>query len=286
MTQPVAIITGASAGIGKSAARMLVAKGWRVIGTGRDPARSAAAIAEIEGAAKGGGSFTMLRADFDSMTEVKRLAAEVKAITSRVDVLVNNAGGVRDRIIRTAEGTEATFAANHLAPFVLTRELLPILKATATSQPAGTVRVIAVGSSAHRRPEGLDWDDLQSFGTDHNMAYCRAKLANNLFTRELARRVSADGIVAQAMHPGVVASNFASHGDDFMQKHMADAPTVPSDLPAETIVWLATDPEGGRDPGRYFHLKAEEVPADCALDDAAAARLWEESEKLLAEIGV
>ncbi|MEJ6010047.1 SDR family NAD(P)-dependent oxidoreductase [Novosphingobium aquae] len=286
MTRPVAVITGASAGIGKSAARMLVAKGWQVIGTGRDPSRSAAAIAEIEAAAQVGGSFTMLRGDFDSMADVKRVADEVKALTPRLDVLVNNAGGVRNRTIETADGTEATFAANHVAPFLLTRELLPLLKATAASQPAGSVRVIAVGSSAHRRPEGLDWDDLQSFGSDYNMAYCRAKLANNLFTRELARRVAGDGIVAQAMHPGVVASNFARHGDANMQKHMAAAPTVSPDEPAETIVWLATDPEGGREPGRYFYQKAEEAPSPAALDDAAAARLWRESEAILARIGV
>lgn len=286
MTQQVALVSGASAGIGKATARMLAARGWRVIGTGRDPDRSAAAIAEIDAAARNGGSFTMLRADFDSMADVKRLAGEVIALTPRLDVLINNAGGVRDRIIRTAEGNEATFAANHLAPFLLTRELLPLLKATAASQPAGSVRVIAVGSSAHRRPEGLDWTDLQSFNSDYNMAYCRAKLANNLFTRELARRVAADGIVAQAMHPGVVASNFASHGDDMMQKHMAAAPTVSPDEPAETLIWLATDPEGGRDAGRYFYQKAEEQPAPQALDDEAAARLWQESEAILARIGL
>lgn len=284
MTRPVAVITGASAGIGKSAARMLVAKGWQVIGTGRDPSRSASAIAEIDAAGQDGGSFTMLRGDFDSMADVKRVADEVKALTHRLGVLVNNAGGVRDRIIETADGTEATFAANHLAPFLLTRELLPLLKATAAIARTGSVRIIAVGSSAHRRPDGLDWDDLQSFDSDYNMAYCRAKLANNLFTRELARRVAGYGIVAQAMHPGVVASNFASHGDENMQKHMAAAPTVTPDEPAETIVWLATDPEGGREPGRYFYQKAEELPAPAALDDAAAARLWQESEALLAKL--
>jgi NAD(P)-dependent dehydrogenase (short-subunit alcohol dehydrogenase family) len=286
MTRPVVLITGASAGIGKSAARMFAGLGWQVIGTGRDPGRSAAAIAEIKAAAQDGGSFTMLRGDFDSMADVKRVADEVKALTPRLDVLVNNAGGVRDRIVETADGTEATFAANHLAPFLLTRELLPLLKASAEQAPAGSVRVIAVGSSAHRRPDGLDWDDLQSFGSDYNMAYCRAKLANNLFTRELARRVAGDGIVAQTMHPGVVASNFASHGDANMQKHMAAAPTVSPDEPAETIVWLATHPEGGREPGRYFYQKAEEVPAPAALDDDAASRLWQESEALLAPIGV
>ncbi|MEO7384004.1 MAG: SDR family NAD(P)-dependent oxidoreductase [Novosphingobium sp.] len=283
---PVAVITGASAGIGKSAARMLVAKGWQVIGTGRDPERSSAAIAEIEAAAQGGGSFTMLRGDFDSMAEVTRLASEITALTPRIDVLVNNAGGVRDRIIITPEGTEATFAANHLAPFLLTRSLLPLLKTTAASQPADTVRVIAVSSSAHRHGQGFNFDDVQSINAGNAVAaYCQAKLANILFTRELARQVAADGITAQAMHPGVVDSNFASHGDQTMKDHMAAAPAVSPDEPAQTIVWLATDPEGGRAPGRYFYRKAEETPADAALDDTAAARLWQESEALLAKLG-
>ncbi len=283
---PVAVITGASAGIGKSAARMLVGMGWQVIGTGRDPSRSAAAIAEIEGAAQNGGSFVMLRGDFDVMADVKRVAQEIRALTSRLDVLVNNAGGVRDQIITTAEGTEATFAANHLAPFLLTRELLSLLQKTAASQPARTVRVIAVASSAHRHSQGYNFADLQSFASGHAVAaYCQAKLANILFTRELAKQVSADGIIAQSMHPGVVNSNFASHGDKAMQDHMAAAALVSPDEPAETIVWLATDAEGGRQPGRYFYQKAEEVPNDAAQDDVAAARLWDESEKLLTELG-
>ena len=278
--RPVAIVTGASAGIGKSTARLLVAQGWQVIGTGRDPQRSSAATAEIEGTARDGGSFTMLRGDFNLMADVVRLAAEIRALTPRIDVLVNNAGGVRDRLITTEEGTEATFAANHLAPFLLTRELLPLLRASAPS------RVIAVSSSAHRHSQGYNFGDLQSFATGHAVAaYCQAKLANILFTRELARREAGNGVVAQAMHPGVVDSNFASHGDQTMQDHMAAAPTVSPDEPAETIVWLATEAEGGRDGGRYFHRKAEEEPSDAAKDDAAAARLWTESEALLASLG-
>ncbi len=283
----VAVVTGASAGIGKATARILVGQGWQVIGTGRNPARSAEAIAEIQAAAEGGGSFTMLRGDFDSMADVKRVAQDICALTARLDVLINNAGGVRDRIIKTAEGTEATFAANHLAPFLLTRELLPRLREAAASQTAGSARVIAVSSTAHRYSQGFDFDDLQGFKKGNaGGAYCQAKLANILFTRELARRVVADGIVAHAMHPGIVASNFASHGDETMQAHFAKSPdTVAPDEPAETIVWLATDPEGGMQAGRYFHLKAEEVPGEAALDDAAASRLWDESEKVLAGLG-
>lgn len=282
----VAVVTGASAGIGRATARKLVEFGWQVIGVGRDPERSAAAEAEISEAARDGGRFVMLRGDFVLMSEVSRVAAEIRAETTRVDVVINNAGGVRDRQIVTAEGTEATFAANHLASFLLTRELMPLLRKGAAASPGGTARVIAVSSTAHRMSGGLDWNDLQSLGDVRAVvAYGQAKLANILFTRELARRAQSDGIVAQVMHPGVVASNFASHGDEAMQAHMAAADTVSPDEPAETLVWLATDPEGGREGGRYFYRKAVEEPSEAAQDDAAAARLWTESEKLLAKLG-
>ena len=284
--RPVVVVTGASAGVGKATARKLVELGWQTIGVGRDPTRSATAEAEITEAACLGGSFTMLRGDFTLMAEVTRIADEIKSLTPRLDVLINNAGGVRDRQIVTAEGTEATFAANHLACFLLTRELMPLLISTAAEQAPGTTRVIAVSSTAHRSTDGLDWDDLQSLGNVRpTPAYCRAKLANILFTRELARRAGPEGVVAQAMHPGVVASNFASHGDEAMQAYMAAADRVPPDEPAETLVWLATDPEGGRNAGRYFYRKAEESPSEAAQDRTAALRLWTETEELLVKLG-
>jgi NAD(P)-dependent dehydrogenase (short-subunit alcohol dehydrogenase family) len=281
----VALVTGASSGIGKSTAIKLAALGWQVIGAGRDPRRSAAAEAEIA-AAPGGESFTMVRADFTVMAQVKRAAEEVASRTGRLDVLINNAGGVRDRQYVTAEGTEATFAANHLAPFLLTRELMPLLTASAASRPPGTTRVIAVSSTAHRMIDALDFTDLQSLdGFRPAVAYGRAKLANILFTRELARRAGPDGIIAQAMHPGVVASNFAAHGDEAMRAYMAAADTVPPDEPAQTLAWLATEPEGGRHGGRYFYRKAEETPSAAAQDEAAARKLWAETETLLAKLG-
>ncbi len=220
------------------------------------------------------------------MADVKRVAAEIMALTPRLDVLLNNAGGVRDALYKTSEGLEATMAANHFAPFVLTRELLPLLKATAAKSAPGAVRVIATSSSGHEYCQGMHWDDLNMFDTfSTGGVYCQAKLANILFTRELNRRVGPDGIIAQSMHPGRVASNFGSHGDETMRAYMETNADTQPDEPARTLVWLATDPEGGHDGARYFHALAEVEAAPQARDDAAAARLWTETEAILSRIG-
>lgn len=286
--RPVVVVTGASAGIGLATARQLVTLGWQVIGVGRNAERSAAATAEIVAAVREQGSFTMLRGDFSLMVEVSRIADEIAELTPRVDVLINNAGGVRDRQIVSAEGLEATFAANHLAPFLLTRKLTPLLEVATSRSTPGSVRVIAVSSTGHRMSAGLNWDDLQSLNDfQPSLAYCQAKLANLLFTRELAKRAGPSGVIAQAMHPGVAATNFAMHGDAGMQAYyLATTEMASPDEPAETLVWLASAPEVGHDPGRYFYRKAEEAPAETAHDDTAAARLWVESEKLLAGLGL
>ena len=282
----VAVVTGASSGIGKVTAVELVRQGWQVIGVGRNPQRCAQAETEIRAAASGHGQITFIRGDFDRMSEVLRVAEQIQSMTPRLDLLINNAGGVRDRIAVTADGIEATFAANHLAPFLLTRQLLPLLRATARTRP-GAVRVIAVSSSGHRVCNGFDWSDPQKLNSADASPvdlYCQAKLANLLFTRELARRVAADGIVAQAMHPGVVDTNFGSHGDESMQAYMKEHATQGPEAAAKTLVWMATAAEAGSKGGRYFHDMQEEEPAPQALDDIAASRLWEESERLLAAL--
>ncbi|MET1756234.1 SDR family NAD(P)-dependent oxidoreductase [Novosphingobium sp. RD2P27] len=282
----VVVITGASSGIGLASAQAFARDGWRVIGTGRDPIRSAEAEAAIRAAAPPEAQIHFLRGDFCEMAEVKRMAGEIAALTDRVDALVNNAGGVRDAIYTTGEGLEATFAANHLAPFLLTRELLPLLERAARDSEPGAVRIIAVSSLAHEYCPGMNWDDLMFRNGPAGAAYCQAKLANVLFTRELNRRFADQGIVAQAMHPGMVHSNFASHGDKAMQDHFAaNKGLQPADA-ARTILWLATSQEGGKEGGRYFHDLAEAPLAPQGRDDDAAARLWTESETLLSTLGV
>ena len=278
----VAIVTGASSGIGKSAAKALVAQGWRVIGVGRNPERCQSAEAEIGGLPDA--EFTMLRADLSSLSETARIAQEIARIAPRIDALLNNAGGVLPKQIVTQEGFEATFAANHLSPFYLTRQLLPILLSTASPSSEAKARVINVSSAAHEYCPNMNWNDLnltKNFSTGG--AYCQAKLASLLFTRELAHRFGNQGIVAHAMHPGVVDSNFWSHGDEGFKARIASIrdTALSPDQAADTLIWLASaaEPEGVN--GRYYENRVEIPPSVAAQDDDAAKRLWDVCEALV-----
>lgn len=285
--QRVAIVTGASSGIGLETAKALVGIGWHVIGQGRDPQRSARAEAEIRAAGANGGKLDFLRANLSLMSETKRMADEIKALTGRVELLINNAGGVRDKRYVTSEGTEETFSANHLAPFLLTRELMPLLEAAAAHSPPGSVRVLAVSSLAYLQPQSMNWDDLQNLSGEFLAAgaYCQAKLANQLFNVELNRRIAGMGMMSQALVPGPVSTNFANHGDETMQTYMKTAKALSPAEVARTLVWMATAPETGVDGGRMFYEMAEVPVQPHGKDAAAAARLWTETEKLLAGLG-
>jgi NAD(P)-dependent dehydrogenase (short-subunit alcohol dehydrogenase family) len=280
----VAVVTGASSGIGKAAAKALAQQGWRVIGVGRDPERTATAEAEIRAAAAPATAVDMIRADLSSLADTARAADAINAMTDRLDVLINNAGGIVGEHTITAEGHEATFAGNHLAPFLLTRKLLTLLEAAAKQEGPGKVRILAVSSTGHEHCPAINFDDLNwANGYNSGGAYCQAKLANVLFTRELARRVGDAGIVSHAMHPGVVASNFGSDAKE-MREYMktqafrADTP----EQAAETLVWLAANEQPGRSTGGYWHRKEEATPSEAGRDDEAARRLWELSEELVA----
>lgn len=277
----VVVVTGASAGIGKAAAKALVGQGWRVIGVGRNPERSRAALEELRQAAPGA-QVDMVIADLAEMAQARRAAQEIEGLTDRIDVLLNNAGGIGKQLVVTSEGNEAVFAGNHVGPFLLTRELLPPLRATATRSAPGAVRVINTASSAADLSPGLDWDDLQML-KDHKAspAYCNVKLANIMFTRSLGQRLAADGIAVKAVHPGTVDTNFASYGDAELQAIVATLKDieVSAEQGADTLVWLATMPEVPSEP--YFHERAPYAVPAFALDDTNCERLWTETEAIV-----
>jgi NAD(P)-dependent dehydrogenase (short-subunit alcohol dehydrogenase family) len=279
----VAVITGASSGIGKETAKALAAQGWRVIGIGRDPRRSAAAEEEIR-AASSGGQVDMIQADLALMAGAARAARDVAARTDRIHVLVNNAGGMAKRKVITSEGYEENFAGNHLGPFLLTTRLLPLLRRAAATAPRGSVRIINTASDASEMIQGLPWDDLQM--RDHynpGAAYCHAKLANVLFARGLAKRLADDGIVAHAMHPGTVDSNFITHADERTQARIRTFRAQTPAQGADTLIWLATAEEPGKSSGGYFYQRKPRAPNPVVDDDAYVERLWTESETLIAK---
>lgn len=276
--RPVTVVTGASSGIGFAAARALAQAGHRVIALGRDPERIAEKKAELAKAAPTD-AVDWVRADFASMADVDKAAAAITGLTDHIDVLVNNAGGLLDRRIATPDGLEATFAINHLAPFLLTARLMPQLEA------AKQAHVIAVSSIGHTMIEDMVWDDLQlEDDFDAFKAYAQSKLANVLFTRELARRTAGKGIIASAVHPGMVTSRFPLSGgaqviEGYRQAEQAGH-TVSEEQGADTVVWLATDAGNALPSGGYFADRSRVDPSAAAKDATSAKRLWEISEQL------
>ena len=281
----VAVVTGASSGIGKETAKALAAQGWRVIGIGRDVQRSAAAQAEINAVSRSG-EVVFLRADLSLMADAARVAKEIAEHTDRVDILVNNAGGMAKTQVITAEGFDENFASNHLGPFLLTARLLPLLRHAAQSAPKGSVRILNTSSDASEMVPGLPWDDLQLLKNfDSGRSYCDVKLANVMFARGLAKRLAADGIIAHAMHPGFVDSNFINNAPESSKAHMLTLKGLTPAEGADTLVWLATSVEGGQSSGGYFHQRKPRPPNPFAEDDAAVERLWRESDELIATAG-
>jgi len=281
----VAVVTGASSGIGKAIAKAMARQGWRVIGTGRDPERLAAAEAEIAAEAAGA-PVTMLRADLSLLGGAAQLTQDIAALTDRVDLLFNNAGGMTDKLVMTDEGLEANFAGNHLGPFLLTQRLLPLLRKAAQDQPAGAVRILNTASDASEMIPSINLDDMQNLERfSPGMAYCTGKLANVLFARALADRLAGEGIVAHAVHPGAVDSNFFSHAPADTQERSRGLDKASEADGADTLVWLATASEGAASNGGYWYRRAPRTPNTLVEDAAIVDRFWRESEKLIAAHG-
>jgi NAD(P)-dependent dehydrogenase (short-subunit alcohol dehydrogenase family) len=274
LTDRLVLITGATAGIGRQTALEMARLGAHVIMVGRDAAKCERVANEIK-EASGNRKIDFLVADLSSMEAVRGLANEVKRRYGKLNVLINNAGAVNMGKTLTADGYERTFATNHLAYFLLTNLLLPELEKGA---PA---RIVSVSSDAHRTA-ALKLDDLNSqVGYNAWFAYGRSKLANILFTRELAKRLAGKPITANVLHPGFVASDFLNKGGIWkLLKPIGYLFAISEEQGARCSVYLASSHEVEGVSGKYFAKCREKKPHKWALDDEVAKKLWDASAKL------
>jgi NAD(P)-dependent dehydrogenase (short-subunit alcohol dehydrogenase family) len=276
------VVTGATTGIGLATARELVRRGGHVLLVARDARRGADALADVRAAAgRGGGTAEVVRADLSRQAEVRALAAEVRARHERVHVLVNNAGAVFDERRESADGVELTLALNHLAYWLLTAELLPALRAAGGD---GGARVVVVASDAHTAMRaGLVRDDLElRRGWTSMRAYAQSKLANVMFAYALARRLAGTGVTANALHPGVVASNFARGvgGPMGWFFRLGRAFLISPERGAATSVFLAAEPSAADVTGGYYKRRRATRSSPPSYDEAGQEWLWAESARL------
>jgi retinol dehydrogenase-12 len=280
-TARVAVVTGANSGIGKVTVTALLRKGFRVVATARSRERGEAALADWKREMQDA-KVELVLCDLSKLDSVHEAAKEIARRVDRIDVLVNNAGGIIGERRLTKEGVEETFAGNHLGPFILTQELLPLLERAAPS------RIVNVASDAHKSVSDMRWDDLQfAKGYSSIRAYGQSKLANILFTRELAKRLEGKNITVNSVHPGVVRTRFGETGGALMRFGVALVrPFLIDEVKgADTSIWLATDPAVEGKTGGYYVKRKLVTPTKAAESDAGAKRLWEISEKLAAAGG-
>lgn len=275
MKGKVVLITGATSGIGEATALELAGLGAEVIITYRNAQKYQAtqqAILKAHPQAKVSG----MEVDLEDLASVRKMAADFKRKYNRLDVLINNAGAIFTQKGKTKDGFERTFGLNHLAHFVLTLELLDLIKASA---PA---RIINVSSAAQAQGH-LKFDDLmgeKSYSAFR--AYCQSKLANVVFTYELANRLKDTGVVVHALHPGVVATGFGLNTEGFFAKlvRVGQSLMIRPEKGAKTSVFLVTDPSIAKQTGMFWSKCKPKRTKSESFDKQVQKWLWEESERL------
>ena len=276
MNGKVCLVTGGTNGIGKATAQALAQMGATVVIVGRNALKTAQLVEEIR-ASCGNKNVDSLLADLSSQEEVRKLAEEFKSKYPHLHVLLNNAGGYFLKRQLSVDGIEMTFALNHLAYFLLTNLLLDTIKASA---PA---RIINVSSGAHSSGK-IEFDNLQGERDYRPSAYDNSKLANILFTKELARRLEGSGVTVNALHPGFVATGFAKNNGKLIAAVVSLFAPLVARSPAkgaETSIYLASSPSVEGITGKYFHDSHEVPAAPQATDIGVARKLWDVSAKMV-----
>ena len=276
MNGKICLITGGTNGIGKATAQALARMGATVVIVGRDAQKTSQVVEEIR-ATSGNNNVDSLLADLSSQQQVRRLANEFKSKYSHLHVLLNNAGAVFMRRQLSVDGIEMTFAVNHLASFLLTALLLDTIKA---SSPA---RIINVSSNVHASGK-IEFDNLQGERDYRPTAYDNSKLANILFTMELARRLEGTGVTVNALYPGFVATGFAKNNGKVIAALVSIFAPLVARSPAkgaETSIYLASSPSVEGITGKYFYDSHVLPAASQATDMVVARKLWDVSAEMV-----
>jgi NAD(P)-dependent dehydrogenase (short-subunit alcohol dehydrogenase family) len=280
----VVLVTGANCGIGKETATALAAQGATTVLACRDMAKAEEAAAEIRNVTGNEDVATTL-VDLKDLRSVVQCGDDVLSRYGTVEVLINNAGGYWDARDITSQGFEQHFGVNYLSHYLLTRRLLDALGGAAPN------RIVSVTSVGHRAVKGMNWDDLQfELGWVVPRAYGQSKLAQILFTREIARRFGNRGVIAHTAHPGVVRSNFGRDGDTRGEQRLVlrafSLLGVSPAAGARTSIFLASSEEASRFNAGYLVRRKQHRPSKAARDDGAARRLWDVSEEMVTSAGI